>query len=87
MLACGLAAAVVTTLGGCYPSPVDPVGIPAATAPFVRMPYVQQVTDSSASVLWMSQPGSADTAWFRVAGTDSDWTRSAVRWRAESSVY
>ena len=75
----GLLIAVAAGLVGCYPRPVDPVGIPTATAPFVRMPYVQHVTDSSASVLWMSQPGSADTAWFRLPVADSVWTRSVVR--------
>jgi len=68
----------VLSLSGCYPAPVDPVGIPQAPPPFVRAPYVQNVTANAASVLWMSQPGSADTAWFRVPLIDSTWTRSDV---------
>jgi hypothetical protein len=70
--------AAVLGLGACYPKPVDPVGLPPTPPPFVRMPYVQQVTDSSASALWMSQPGSADTAWYRVPVIDSAWTRTTV---------
>lgn len=62
-------------LAACYPRPVDPIGIPQAPAPYVRAPYVQHVTDSAAWVLWMSQPGSADTAWFRAPDADSAWTR------------
>ncbi len=71
-------AATVLALAACYPGPVDPVGIPQAPAPYVRAPYVQQVTDSSAWVLWMSQPGSVDTAWFRVPDADSAWKRAEV---------
>ena len=71
--------AAVLGLGACYPGPVDPVGIPQAPPPFVRVPYVQQVTDSSASAFWMSQPGSPDTAWFRIPAIDSAWTQVAVR--------
>jgi len=70
--------AVVLVLGACYPGPVDPVGLPSTPRPFVRLPYVQQVTDSGASVLWMSQSGSADTAWYRVPANDSSWSRTAV---------
>ena len=74
----GLLWAGVLGLAACYPGPVDPVGIPHAPPPFVRAPYVQQVTEGSASILWMSQPGSADTAWYRVPERDSAWTRTAV---------
>lgn len=74
----GIAGAVVLGLVACYPGPVDPVGLPATPPPFVRLPYVQQVTDSGASVLWMSQPGSADTVWYRMPANDSSWTRAAV---------
>lgn len=73
-----LCAAALGCLVGCYPGPVDPVGIPRAPAPFVRAPYVQHVTDTSASVLWMSHEGSADTAWYRVPGRDSAWMRTEV---------
>jgi hypothetical protein len=73
-----LSGAAILCLAGCYPVPVDPVGLPQTPPPFVRAPYVQQVTDSSASVLWMSQPGSADTAWYRVPGLDSGWTSTGV---------
>jgi len=66
-------------LAACYPVPVDPVSIPQAPPPAVRAPYVQQVTDSSASVLWMSQGWSTDTAWYRVPEIDSAWTRASVR--------
>jgi hypothetical protein len=44
----------------------------------VRAPYLQNVTEREAWVLWMSQPGSADTAWYRVPEIDSAWTRVAV---------
>lgn len=74
----GLLAASVVGLVACYPAPVDPVGIQQPPAAFVRVPYVQQVTDSSASTLWMSQPGSVDTAWYRVPAIDSAWTRARV---------
>jgi hypothetical protein len=74
----GIPGAVVLGLAACYPGPVDPVGLPSTPPPFVRLPYVQQVTDSGASVLWMSQPGSADTAWYRIPANDSSWTRTAV---------
>lgn len=62
----------------CYPKPMDPVGVPSAPSPYVRLPYVQHVTDSSAAVLWMPQPGTADTAWYRVPDRDSTWTRVPV---------
>ena len=73
-----LLSAAVLGFAGCYPRPVDPVGIPQALSPFVRAPYLQNVTERGASVLWMSQPGSADTAWYRVPEIDSTWTRTAV---------
>ncbi len=73
-----LLGATVLGLAGCYPRPVDPIGIPPVPSPFVRAPYLQSVTERGASVLWMSQPGSADTAWYRVPEIDSAWTRSAV---------
>jgi len=73
-----LAGILAFTLVACYPRPHDPVGIPTAPAPFVRWPYVQDVTYGRASVLWMSEPGSADTAWYRVPGRDSTWVRSPV---------
>jgi len=71
-------ATTVLALAACYPGPVDPVGTPQAPAPYVRAPYVQQVTDSSAWVLWMSRPGSADTVWFRAPDVDSVWIRAQV---------
>ena len=69
---------VLLSLGGCYPRPVDPVGIPTAPPPFIRLPYVQNVTHESASVLWMSAAGSADSAWYRVPGPGSEWIPSTV---------
>jgi len=74
----GILGAAVLGFVACYPGPVDPVGLPSTPPPFVRLPYIQQVTDSGASVLWMSQPGSADTAWYRIPESDSAWTRTAV---------
>ncbi len=74
----GILGAAVLGFVGCYPGPVYPVGIPSTPPSFERLPYVQQVTDSSASVLWMSQPGSPDTAWYRIPESDSAWTRTAV---------
>jgi len=74
----GVVGAAVLGLAACYPAPVDPVGLPPTPPSFVRVPYVQQVTDSSASALWMSQPGSVDTAWYRIPEVDSTWTRAAV---------
>jgi len=64
----------VLSFGACYPRPVDPVGLPQAPSPFVRVPYVQNVTEGDASVLWMSRPESVDSAWYRVPGLDSAWT-------------
>ena len=78
-IAAGLSCAVVLGIAACHSRPVDPVGIPQAPAPFVRAPYVQQVTDSSASILWMSQPGSTDSTWYRVPERDTAWIRSGVR--------
>ena len=75
----GLVWAGVLGLAACYPGPVDPVGVPLAPPPFVRAPYLQQITDSSASILWMSRPGSADSAWYRVPEVDSAWTRLRVQ--------
>ncbi len=69
----------VLGFGACYPRPVDPVGLPQAPSPFVRVPYIQNVTERDASVLWMSRPESVDTAWYRVPGLDSTWTGVPVR--------
>ena len=71
--------AAVLVLAGCYPGPVDPVGLPQIPPAFERLPYVQNVTDAGASVLWMSQAGSVDTAWYRVPAIDSAWSRTPVR--------
>jgi len=69
----------VLAFAACYPGPVDPVGLPRIPDVFERLPYVQNVTDAGASVLWMSHAGSADTAWYRVAGSDSTWAPMVVR--------
>lgn len=75
-------AAIVSVLTACYPRPVDPVGVPPVPAGFERLPYVQNVSDSAAWVLWMPAPGSvaptADSAWFRVPATGSGWLPARV---------
>ncbi len=74
-----LVGVAIPAIAACYPGPVDPVGLAQAPSPFVRAPYVQQVTDSSASVLWMTQAGAADTAWYRIPELDSAWARAPIR--------
>lgn len=69
---------LVLALAACYPRPTDPIGTPPLPPEFVRLPYVQQVTDSSAWILWMPQDGRADTVWFRVPADDSTWSTAAV---------
>jgi len=71
--------AAVSCVAACYPGPVDPVGVPRPPAAFVREPYLQMVSDSGASVLWMSPPGSTDSAWYRVPEVDSSWTPATLR--------
>jgi hypothetical protein len=73
-----LAVLASITLTGCYPGPVDPVGMPAVPAPYIRTPYMQNVSDSAAWVLWMSPSGSADTAWFRVPSRDTSWIGATI---------
>ncbi|MBT8479094.1 MAG: metallophosphoesterase [Gemmatimonadetes bacterium] len=74
-----LVGATALGLAACYPAPVDPIGLPTPPPPFVRVPYVQNVTDNSASALWMSQAGSSDSAWYRIPDVDSTWIQAEVR--------
>ena len=71
-------ATVPLILAACYPGPIDPIGVPAVPDAFVRFPYVQNVSDSAAWVLWMPVDGAADSVWFRVPGRDSAWAVAQV---------
>ena len=71
-------AAFVVTLAACYPRPVDPVGVPSIPSGFARLPYLQDVTDTSAWVLWMPDAQGPDSVLFREVGRDSPWSVARV---------
>lgn len=75
VLACSAAA---ISFAACYPGPVDPIDVPSIPDEFERFPYVQNVTDSAAWVLWMPAEAGPDSAWFRVPSVDSTWSVAAV---------
>ncbi len=72
-----VAAFPLMTVASCYPAPADPVGIAAPRSPFERDPWVQDVDQNSAMVLWMITEDAASDAVdhleFRVVGEDGDW--------------
>ncbi|MEJ2481587.1 MAG: metallophosphoesterase [Gemmatimonadota bacterium] len=72
-------------LSGCFPSPVDTASTLASSGPFVRSPYIQNVTTDAATVIWMTRTASIDSLRFRIAasfdeGPASDGDASPWRW-------
>ena len=69
-------------LTGCFPSPVETAPTAAPPAPFVRAPYVQNVSPDAASVLWMTSEGTTDSVRYRklepAAGDEQTAWRRAV---------
>jgi hypothetical protein len=79
------AAPLFTLVGltGCFPSPVETAPTASPPAPFVRAPYVQNVSPDSASVLWMSSEEATDSVRYRklepAAGDgQTNWSRAVV---------
>ncbi|MDT8435592.1 MAG: metallophosphoesterase [Gemmatimonadota bacterium] len=59
-------------LAGCYPGPVDPVVV-TPPPPFERLPYVQNVSDSAATILWKATgPAGGDTVYVRSVAPDPE---------------
>ncbi len=76
--------AVVT---GCFPSPVDTASTVASSDPFVRSPYVQNITSDAGTVVWMTREGSPDSLRYRTvdsmaAGSESSSDSTRWRWAA-----
>ncbi len=66
--AVALAAVSGCALVACKPPVGDPLGLGPRIAPFERLPYVQAVGPTSASVVWLARVEAADSAEFRIAG-------------------
>ncbi len=69
--------AIALIATGCKPNVGDPLGLGSRLAPFERLPYLQAVDSSSASVRWLAYAGVRDSAEFRV-GREGTWTPLAV---------
>lgn len=75
-------AALVTLGTSCGPRPGVPPDVAVPPAPFVRLPYVQDVEDDRAVIRWRVAGGASTRLTWRVAG-DSVWRGAEVRGRAD----
>lgn len=75
MVAVAALLAAALSAGACVPT--GSPSVPPPPEPFVRFPYLQAVTDSSARVLWQTRDHVQDTLAYWVEGSD-DTTRIAV---------
>lgn len=70
--------AVAFAAASCIPKPQVPGDVAPPPAPFERAPYVQDVGDDRAAVLWRAtDPAATATFRYRVAG--GEWSRADVR--------
>jgi hypothetical protein len=65
-------------LAGCFPSPVDTSPTSASSGPFVRAPYVQNVTTDAGSVVWMTRGVSVDSVRFRTVDSSVEGSESKL---------